>query len=113
MKIPRLPAPVGSVVAPNHFAPSRFEELRQCPLRVFADPDKLPGTLARGPSAFFGLLLHHVRHEMLAGRWGGEVYAERALDRLMQRRARADGSDARIRSSDTTPSAVDAHDWPR
>ena len=84
MKIPRLPAPVGSVVAPHHFAPSRFEELRQCSLRVFADPDKLPGALARGPSASFGLLLHHVRHELLAGRWGGEVYAERALDRLMQ-----------------------------
>jgi hypothetical protein len=65
------PSLLTTIVVPDAFHPSTFARLERCPLSVLglhgADERAL---LVPHPTAFLGTILHHVRREVLEGRWG-------------------------------------------
>lgn len=68
---PPLPSPIATMVVPDVFHPSKFVQLERCPLSALGPlGDDVEGLLVSHPAAFVGVVLHHVRHEVLEGRWG-------------------------------------------
>ena len=68
---PPLPDPIKTIVVPDVFHPSSFLQLERCPLSVLGTlGGNVEGLLVSHPAAFVGMILHHVRHEILSGRWG-------------------------------------------
>ena len=68
---PPLPSPITTVVVPDVFHPSTFTQLERCPLSTLGLLDgNVEDLLVSHPAAFVGVVLHHVRHEVLEGRWG-------------------------------------------
>ena len=76
-----LPARLDRIEIPHFFHPSSFVAMERCALSVFglaaADAN---GLLTPHPTAFLGTLLHHVRAEIGAGRWGGLGSGRAAAD---------------------------------
>lgn len=69
---PPLPSPITTIVVPDAFSPSSFVQLERCALSALGLRRKnVQGLLVPHPAAFLGVVLHHVRHEVLKGRWGG------------------------------------------
>ena len=69
---PPLPGPIATIVVPEVFHPSNFGQLERCPLSVLGPRrGNVADLLVADPAAYVGLVLHHVRHEVLKGRWGG------------------------------------------
>ena len=68
---PSLPSPLTRITVPAVFHPSSFSQLERCPLSALGlIGGNVEGLLVPHPEALFGVILHHVRHEVLAGRWG-------------------------------------------
>ena len=71
---PRLPAPLDEVVVPQYFHPSSFVQLERCALSVMGRPgagdERESALLLPHPTAYLGLVLHHVRQDIIEGRWG-------------------------------------------
>lgn len=68
---PSLPRPITRITVPAVFHPSSFSQLERCPLSalgLLSGNDE--GLLVPHPEALVGVILHHVRHEVIAGRWG-------------------------------------------
>ena len=80
MRLDALPPRIESVAAPRYFSPSRFAHLQQCPLCVFCDANVMAGSLPPTAEMLFGTLLHHVREQLLSGRWGPATEAAEACD---------------------------------
>lgn len=78
MNLPSLPPPLGDVQVPQFLAPSRFSELQKCPLRVLGGSHSW--CLLPGPAALLGIMLHHVRDQLLRGRWGSAETPAEACD---------------------------------
>ena len=70
MSLQKLPPSLTSVALPKFLSPSHFAELQQCPLKVFVNAGADPGTLPPSPRALYGIMLHHVREQIFAGRSG-------------------------------------------
>lgn len=83
MTVATLPAPVTKVTLPKYLSPSRFGDLGRCPLKVFATADSVPGTLPPSPRSLFGIMLHHVREQLLLGRWGAADNGGEACSELL------------------------------
>ena len=68
---PPLPVPVTTIVVPTLFNASSFAQLERCPLSVLGQRGgNVDELLVAHPVSFMGVILHHVRHEVLEGRWG-------------------------------------------
>ena len=65
-----LPVPLDTVTVPYFLSPSRYNELLVCPLRALARPIMVTGSLPPTPESLVGLLFHHVRDQVMRGRWG-------------------------------------------
>ena len=86
-KPPPLPGLIATVVAPDAFHPSSFAQLERCPLSVLgARGGNAADLLVAHPAAFIGVVLHHVRHEVLEGRWGGAGNPRRAALKIFAAR---------------------------
>lgn len=72
MRPPSLPAPIERVDAPEFFHPSSFINLERCALSVLGANHSADSLLPVGGAALLGSLIHHVRHQLLLGRWGDE-----------------------------------------
>jgi RecB family exonuclease len=81
--VPAPPAHIERVRVPRYLSPSRFVELRQCPLRVFVRANLASAVLPPAPGALFGILLHHVREQLSRGRWGEANTPRDALERTL------------------------------
>ena len=69
---PPLPDRIESVIVPERFHPSTFVDLERCPLSVLGHSAvQSDGLLTIHPMAYLGIVLHHTRHEVVEGRWGG------------------------------------------
>ncbi len=84
MTLPRLPASLDTINIPRYLPPSRLVELRECPLKVLVDPDETEGSLPHRPSALLGVLLHHVREQLLRGNWGDARLPENAFETILR-----------------------------
>ncbi|WP_005034579.1 PD-(D/E)XK nuclease family protein [Holophaga foetida] len=73
-----LPAPLESFRARRYFSPSRWQDLKSCPLRAFARGGILPDSL----ESVAGTFLHEVRHMLLAKGEVGPSMREEARARL-------------------------------
>ncbi len=95
-----LPEPLREVRVPRFLHPSAFSDLERCPLKVIGSNergrDPANALLTAVPEALLGSLLHHVRSELFAGRWGGlqegRAAARSAFDQLLRQ------LEARLRS---------------
>ncbi len=85
MTVATLPATVSRVALPTYLSPSLFRDLDRCPLKVFANADTVPGALPRSPRLLLGTLLHHVREQLLLGRWGTAADRNNACVELLAR----------------------------
>lgn len=82
---PPLPSPITTVVVPDFFHPSSFTQLERCPLSVLGLRDSNVGDLlVSHPAAFLGMVLHHVRHEVLEGRWGEAISPQSAAVEIFE-----------------------------
>ena len=77
-----LPQLLKSIRVPRSFSPSQLFDLRNCALRVLAK--RAERYLPPPPSALHGILLHHVREQMLLGRWGNKDSPEEAFDWILE-----------------------------
>jgi len=84
MSIPILPECIVTVRIPRYISPSRYSDLQECPLRVFINPSLFAGSLPPSPRMLFGILLHRVREEFIAGRWGPQVTPLEAIDFILE-----------------------------
>ena len=84
MIVRRLPSPLETIRVPKYFAPSRFAELAHCPLRVFVNADNVVDALPPTPRVLLGLVLHHVREELLMGRWGSAPSPTKAFEEVFE-----------------------------
>ena len=81
---PPLPSPLTKIVVPNVFHPSSFSQIERCPLSVVGLTNRsVDDLLVPHPAAFFGVVLHHVRHEVLEGRWGEETDPKSAAFKIL------------------------------
>jgi len=90
----RLPPSFEMASVRNCFAPSRFSELARCPLRVFVDADDVRDSPPPPPTMLLGLVLHHVREQLLIGRWGGALSSIEAFEEVFG--ATVDAMDAQL-----------------
>ncbi|MEQ9078895.1 MAG: PD-(D/E)XK nuclease family protein [Sandaracinaceae bacterium] len=81
-----LPPRLEEIEIPHHFHPSSFTALERCALSVLGEraARRPRDLLVLHPTAYLGLVLHHVRAEVSAGRWGAARSAEEAADSVMQ-----------------------------
>ena len=88
MRLARLPDALSSVGVPEYFSPSGFFDLRHCPLKTLVRADSVPGALPPSAVSLFGRLLHHVREQLLHGRWGTARSGRGACTHLLASAAR-------------------------
>ena len=82
---PPLPRRIVSVEAPEAFHPSSFVRLEECPLSVLGVRSARESEiLVVHPTAYLGVVLHHVRQEVLEGRWGASTTARAAADAIFK-----------------------------
>ena len=105
MKPSRLPSPLTKIVVPDEFHPSSFAQLEHCPLSVLgllgANVDDL---LVSHPAVFLGMVLHHVRHEVLEGRWAEAGDPRQAALEVFNETV--EEAEAALRSDDATAGLV-------
>lgn len=109
MKPIPLPRPLTTIVVPDEFHPSGFAQLKRCPLSVLGLPAaNEKGLLVPHPTALLGMILHHVRHEVLKGRWGMAEVPQQAVHGILAV-AIAD-AEAALSSHDVTLGLVPLHE---
>ncbi len=105
MTPPQLPEPLATVLVPAAFHPSSFTQLERCPTSVLGlltvGHD---GLLVSHPSAYLGVALHHVRHEILKGRWGDATEPREAALLLLDMAVRE--AEAALRRDSATAGLV-------
>lgn len=78
-----LPPLLEQVRVPQYFSPSTVSLLARCPLRVFMTGSGDRPPLPPGPEAILGTILHHVREQLVGGRWGDTASVAHALDTIL------------------------------
>ena len=102
---PPLPNPITTIVVPDVFHPSSFFKLERCPLSALGPlGGNVEGPLVSYPAAFVGVILHHVRHEVLAVRWGEAGDPRRATLEIFA--SSVEGVEATLRRDNATAGLV-------